>query len=238
MESSGGSNGLQAFKDRGGTETMAQSATKQLPEAAPARPATGAKLDHIIACATQVFCDKGYEGASIRDISRLSGVSLAGLYYYFDSKEELLYLIQKHCFTTLIEQGQERLQQLASSQPEPEDRLRTFIRSHVGYFLQNPEAMKVLSHESGTLTGPYAVEVADIKRAYYHLCRGLLEDLKKQRKIKGLDTRVAVMSLFGMMNWIYTWHNPEVDPKAEKLAEHMAGLFLEGVLGAAAPKAG
>jgi AcrR family transcriptional regulator len=217
---------------------MAQSATKQLSEAAPARPATGAKLDHIIACATKVFCDKGYEGASIRDISRLSGVSLAGLYYYFESKEELLYLIQKHCFTTLIEQGKDKLKQLASSQPGPEARLRTFIHNHVGYFLQNPEAMKVLSHESDTLTGPYAEEVAEIKRAYYHLCRGLLEDLKKQCKVKGLDTRVAVMSLFGMMNWVYTWHNPEVDPKAEKLAEHMTGFFLKGVLGAATQKAG
>src|SRR3972149_3897848 len=50
-------------------------------------PAVAGKLGHILACATRVFCEKGYEGASIRDIARRSRVSLAGLYYYGASKE-------------------------------------------------------------------------------------------------------------------------------------------------------
>ncbi len=196
----------------------------------------GTKLDHILACATQVFCEKGYEGASIRDLSRLSDVSLSGLYYYFESKEELLYLIQKHCFTTLIERAQERLSQITGNESQPEARLRAFIHNHVGYFLQNSEAMKVLSHESDTLTEPYAYEVAEIKRAYYHLCRGILDELKQERNLKRLDTRVAVMGLFGMMNWIYTWHNADLDPDAEQLAEHMSEMFFSGVLGAGGRK--
>lgn len=192
-----------------------------------ARPASLAKLDHILTCATRVFCEKGYEGASIRDISRLSGVSLAGLYYYFESKEELLYLIQKHCFTTLIEKLQE---ELGHCSPEPEERLRVFIRNHIDYFLNNREAMKVLSHEDEVLTGTYAEEVAAIKRKYYYLCRNLLTELKGQRKLAAVDTRVAVLSLFGMMNWIYTWHNPAVDPDAETLAENVSGIFFRGIL--------
>ena len=57
------------------------------------------RLSEILSHATEVFCKKGYEGASMRDLSRESGMSLAGLYYYFESKERLLYLIQKHTFT-------------------------------------------------------------------------------------------------------------------------------------------
>ena len=212
---------------------MAQAAPAS--HVAQSRPATGAKLGHIIACATRVFCDKGYQGASIRDISRLSGVSLAGLYYYFESKEELLYLIQRHCFTTLTERARESAARLAdpakaAAPPAPEERLRTFIHTHMSYFLQNPEAMKVLSHESETLTGDYAGEVAALKRTYYHLCRGIIDDLKRERNLKGLNTRVAVMSLFGMMNWIYTWHNAEVDPGADVVADQMYALFLGGLL--------
>jgi hypothetical protein len=44
-----------------------------------------------------------------------------------------------------------------------------------------------------------------------------------------VNPRIAVLSLFGMMNWIYTWHNPKVDPRADKLAETITGIFLEGV---------
>ena len=190
------------------------------------RPATTQKLDHILACATRVFNDKGYEGASIRDIAQRSRVSLAGLYYYVESKEELLYLIQKHAFTTLIARLEEQLESAGAS---PEARLRLFIRNHLEYFLQNREAMKVLSHEAESLKATYAAEVAELKRAYYRRARNLVEDLKQERGLKGLNTRVAVLSLFGMMNWIYTWHNPRLDPNADALAEHIAGLFLKGV---------
>jgi hypothetical protein len=41
---------------------------------------------------------------------------------------------------------------------------------------------------------------------------------------------VAVLSLFGMMNWIHTWHRPEMDPQADSLAETIAGVFLHGVM--------
>ena len=198
------------------------------------RPAAGNKLDHILSCATRIFCEKGYEGASIRDLSRRSGVSLAGLYYYFDSKEELLYLIQKHCFTTLLA----RLEgELGSAPRNPEARLRLLIRNHLGYFLQNPEAMKVLSHEADSLTPPYARQVADIKRSYYRICRSILDDLKRQRKLRRLNTRLAVMSLYGMMNWIYTWYKPRLDPDADALADHMSDLFLGGILAGASGSA-
>ncbi len=56
------------------------------------------RLGEILEHATAVFYERGYEGASMRDLSRASGMSLAGLYYYFESKERLLYLIQKHTF--------------------------------------------------------------------------------------------------------------------------------------------
>lgn len=195
---------------------------------ASARRATPAnKLDHILACATHVFYEKGYEGASIRDISRRSRVSLAGLYYYVESKEELLYLIQKHCFTTLLARQEE---ELAGSGRDPETKLRWLIRNHLRFFLQNPEAMKVLSHEADSLRQPYAREVAEIKRAYYRLCRDILDELKRRRGLKNLNTRLGVLSLFGMMNWIYTWYNSKLDPDADALADHMAKLFFEGVL--------
>ncbi|MFQ5777601.1 MAG: TetR family transcriptional regulator [Terriglobia bacterium] len=190
------------------------------------RAAPGNKLDHILVCATRVFYQKGYAGASIRDIARCSRVSLAGIYYYVESKEELLYLIQKQCFATLLA----RLEaQLDGTRRDPEAKLRLLVRNHLEYFLQNREAMKVLSHESDSLGPPYAAEVAEIKRAYYRVCRGIVEELKRARQLKRLPTRMAVLSLFGMMNWIYTWYNPRLDPNADTLAEQMAGLFLRGV---------
>src|SRR5882762_9252125 len=70
------------------------------PQVSPTRKVTrfDRRLAKILEHATAIFCEKGYEGASMRDLSRTSGMSLAGLYYYFESKEKLLYLVQKRSF--------------------------------------------------------------------------------------------------------------------------------------------
>ena len=181
------------------------------------------RLAEILVHATDVFCKKGYEGASMRDLSRASGMSLAGLYYYFESKERLLFLIQKHTFTTVVQRLKARLEGV----PDVEERIRIFILNHLEYFLNNQPAMKVLTHEDDALKNGFASDLAAIKREYYRLCVGLLEDLKKSRGLQ-VSTRTAVMSLFGMMNWIYTWHKPRIDGDAASIAREMADVFLSG----------
>jgi AcrR family transcriptional regulator len=189
------------------------------------------RLSEILAQATEVFCEKGYEGASMRDLSRSSGMSLAGLYYYFQSKERLLFLIQKHTFTTIVKHLKARLEGVT----DPEQKIRIFILNHLEYFLANQAAMKVLSHESEALKNGFASEVAAIKREYYRIATGLVEELKRNRALQA-STRIAVLSLFGMMNWIYTWHNPRVDADAGQIAREMGDIFLRGVSAGAKPR--
>jgi AcrR family transcriptional regulator len=183
------------------------------------------RLAEILAHATEVFCEKGYEGASMRDLSRASGMSLAGLYYYFESKERLLFLIQKHTFSTIVQRLKVRLEGVS----DPEQQIRIFILNHLEYFLANQAAMKVLSHEADVLKNGFATEVTAIKREYYRICVGLLDELKNARGLQ-FSTRIAVVSLFGMMNWIYTWHNPRVDADAGQIAGEMSDIFLRGVM--------
>ena len=185
------------------------------------------RLAKILEHATAIFCEKGYEGASMRDLSRSSGMSLAGLYYYFESKEKLLYLIQKHYFTTVMEQLRERLETV----DDPEERLRMFILNHLEYFLASPKAMKVLSHEDDVLAEELGKEIAALKRQYYHSCADLVDVLKREKALE-FNTRVSVMSLFGMMNWLHTWYNPRIDPDAAALADHVGDTFLRGVYSA------
>jgi AcrR family transcriptional regulator len=210
----------------GSASTAARVSVPRRHRAAPA-PATrfDKRLAQILAHATEVFCKKGYEGASMRDLSRASGMSLAGLYYYFESKERLLFLIQKHTFTTIVQRLKARLNGVS----DPEQQVRIFILNHLEYFLANQASMKVLSHEAEALKNGFASEVAAIKREYYRICVGLLDELKSDWGLQ-FSTRIAVLSLFGMMNWIYTWHNSRVDADAEQLAGEMSDIFLRGVM--------
>jgi AcrR family transcriptional regulator len=198
----------------------------------PPRPSRfDQRLSQILAHATDVFDEKGYEGASMRDLSRASGMSLAGLYYYFESKEKLLYLIQRHTFTTILERLRTRLEGVT----DPESRVRVFILNHLEYFLANQKAMKVLSHEDEVLKNGYGAEIATIKREYVRICLQLMDDLKRARDLE-FSSRTATLSLFGMMNWIYTWYKPRVDGNAEDLAREMGDIFLRGVSSGRASK--
>lgn len=183
------------------------------------------RLTEILEHATEVFDAKGYEGASMRDLSRASGMSLAGLYYYFESKEKLLYLIQRHTFTTILERLKTRLE----GETDAEKRIRIFIQNHLEYFLANQKAMKVLSHEDEVLKNGYGAEIAAIKREYVRTCVQLIDEWKRSKGANG-SGRTSALSLFGMMNWIYTWYRPR-DGGAEDLAREMGDIFLYGLGG-------
>lgn len=187
------------------------------------RPSYDEKLLGILRASAGVFAEKGYHRASVRDISAATDVSLSGLYYYFRSKEELLFLIQDHCFGTLLDRVQARLRGVES----PTDRLRLFVSNHLQFFLNNMEEMKVLSHESEVLTGEFKAQIAVKKRDYSET---LSEILKELVSLPEPELRAATFGLFGMMNWIYTWHKPGRDLSEEALIEQTLQLFLNGFL--------
>ena len=185
------------------------------------------RLGEILRQATEVFCEKGFAAASIRDISRASGTSLAGLYYYFESKDHLLFLVQREAFSTLIAGLESKLHGVG----DPEQAIRIFISNHLEHFVANRKQAQVLSHESDTLKGPYQTEIAALKRQYYRRCLALVEQLQRERRLARMNSRLAVLSLFGMMNWIYTWYNPAVDGNWKEMAHQMTSIFLKGALG-------
>ena len=185
------------------------------------------RLGEILRQATEVFCEKGFAAASIRDISRASGTSLAGLYYYFESKDHLLFLVQREAFSTLNTGLESKLQGVS----DPEQAIHIFISNHLEHFVANRKQAQVLSHESDTLRGPYQTEIAALKRQYYRRCLALVEQLQRERRLARMNSRLAVLSLFGMMNWIYTWYNPAVDGDWKEMAYQMTSLFLKGALG-------
>ncbi|HET8657045.1 MAG TPA: TetR/AcrR family transcriptional regulator [Longimicrobiaceae bacterium] len=196
------------------------------------RTAYDEKLESILRAAAVIFADKGYHQASIRDIARATRVSLSGLYYYFQSKEELLFLIQDHAFGTLLQ----NLESLLEGVEDPHRKIRLLIENHLRFFVSNMAEMKVLSHEAESLSGDFHARVYAKKRRLTKIASAILTELRPDGEI---DRRVAVFSLFGMMNWIYTWYRPDRDVAVERLAEDMTRLYLGGYLqeGSALPAA-
>jgi AcrR family transcriptional regulator len=164
----------------------------------------------------------------MRDVAKASGMSLAGMYHYVAGKEELLYLIQRRCFESVLS-GAERA---ATETLTPVARLRAFIRHHLEFFAAHMHEMKVLSHEAESLAGERAEEILRLKRRYAELLQRLIV------AAGGTNPSVSAYALFGMMNWMYTWYRPSGRLSPAALADTFAELFLHGVLGVGTGAAG
>jgi AcrR family transcriptional regulator len=191
------------------------------------------KLQKILKTSAKIFAEKGFHHTSVRDISRATRMSLAGLYYYFRTKEELLYLIQERCFATLLQ----RWDHASSSELDARARIRAFAENHLSFFLHNMHEMKVMAHEDESLTGEFEDKILVLKRRYVKVIVDLIGELQQKEGGKGVDLRVATFALFGMMNWIYTWYQPKRDLPFPRLIEQMLRIYFFGVLQAGAVEA-
>ena len=186
------------------------------------------KLEFILRTSARIFAEKGYHSTTMRDISRATNVSLAGLYYYCKSKDELLFLIQDNCFGRVLERLEERLRETAG----PVERLRLVIDNHLSFFAANMAEMKVLSHEADSLAGELRERVSATKQRYTRLVRQILAEVqaRQDEARPKIDLTVATYALFGMMNWIYNWYDPQGKLSVGELIDDVTHLYLKGFL--------
>jgi AcrR family transcriptional regulator len=184
------------------------------------------RLQHILKTAARIFAEKGFHRTSVRDIARATEMSLAGLYYYFTTKEELLYLIQERCFVTLLD----RWDEAADPAPDARARIRVFAENHLSFFWHNMHEMKVMAREDEALSGEFNEKILVLKRRYVKVLMDLIAELQEREGGQSIDLRVATFSLFGMMNWIYTWYQPKRDLSLPRLMEQMLRVYFLGIL--------
>ncbi|OGQ19398.1 MAG: hypothetical protein A3C54_06760 [Deltaproteobacteria bacterium RIFCSPHIGHO2_02_FULL_60_17] len=184
------------------------------------------KLRQILKSSAKIFAEKGFHSTSIRDIARATRMSLAGLYYYFSTKEELLFLIQEQCFLTLLQ----RWEKNAELHNDARVRIRVFVENHLGFFLHNMFEMKVMAREDESLTGEFQEKILLLKRRYVKVLMDLIEEMQSLEGGRGINLRAATFSLFGMMNWIYTWYHPKRDLPLSELIEQMLRIYFFGIL--------
>jgi AcrR family transcriptional regulator len=184
------------------------------------------RLESVLAAAARVMARDGYGRSTIRKVSREAKLSLAGLYHYFESKEELLFLIQYHTFDEILRRLTERLESVS----DPEERLRVMVTNHLEHFLSRMNELKVCASEMETLTGDYYEQVRALRQRYLKTTLKIVESIGKEAGDSKVKPRLATLYLFGMLNWIYMWYPASEGMSAETLADQVLILFLDGYL--------
>ncbi|UCD64873.1 MAG: TetR family transcriptional regulator [Candidatus Zixiibacteriota bacterium] len=180
------------------------------------------RLSSILRAASKVIAKDGYDGASVRDVAAKGKIGLSGIYYYFKSKDEMLFAIQHHAFSTLVRQLKERLQDTAS----PEERLKAVIDNHFQFFVNNMDEFRVCVHEMESLSGKYYKSVLKTRQEYFSLVRKVVGEVYGRSPS---ETDLATLFLFGSLNWVYMWFDPEKNADIDELSDQWLRVFLNGI---------
>lgn len=182
----------------------------------------------ILEAAAGLLAERGYHGMSMRELAGATGMSLANLYNYFGSKDDLSYALQTRAFDTLLASAREA----TSSAGEPTARLHAFILSHVRYVATHRDVMHVLVEEAGELPPPRRREVRELKERYFRLGRDLVEAAAAGHAAHpdAIEIERATFSIFGMLNWVYAWYEPSRHGDAAEVARTIHRIALSGLV--------
>jgi len=195
------------------------------------RTRTEDKLEKLLTVAAALMAKQGYDQTTIRDVGRETGFSLAGMYYYFKGKEDLLAQIQKRTFASLLCE-QERVVNDGGS---PEEQFRHLVRNHLSFFTRHMNELKVCTFELESVKGEPYDEIERIRRSYFKLTADAVGGLVGQTgKKTDRERRIRHITLFvfGMLNWVFMWFEDDRDNPVDHLADDMVDLVLTGVSGA------
>jgi len=184
------------------------------------------KLESVLTAGARVISREGYGQATIRQVAGEAGMSLAGLYHYFSSKEELLFLIQFHTFGAIVERLERKLDRVE----DPQERLRVLVLNHLAHFLSRMDDLKVCARELESLSGEYYERVRALRQRYHRITLEIVESIAERAGGAGIRPQVATLCLFGMLNWIYMWYPAQTGLAGEALADQLVALFLGGYL--------
>ncbi len=183
------------------------------------------RLEKICDKALELFIEEGYDQTPLSRIASELGLTKAGLYHYFSSKEELLFHIHdrhmKKVFIPILER--------ARSVPDPGERIRFFVRSYTLEAMTRDLAPRVLVHETRKLASRHREKIEAVWRQGFDLIREALSELEAAGRIKPLNKTFATFAALGMCSWTFYWFDYARRDSAGELADTYVEIFLRGL---------
>jgi AcrR family transcriptional regulator len=200
---------------------------------APAQNQVQARRARMCRTAAQLFRDRGYDATSVSDVARALGMTKAGLYHHFESKEALLFEIMMYG----LERVRDEVIVPVRAVRDPEERLRQVIVRHARIATRGHGAIAHLGDEIRALPASSRRQVERRMRVYFDLIRDTLIELKAAGRLREVDPTVAAFSLLGMILWLPRWFRVGGRLDQGAVANDIASFALGGLLASRRPAA-
>jgi AcrR family transcriptional regulator len=183
--------------------------------------------DQVRAAALRLFKEKGYHATSMRDIANAVGMNKGSLYSYIRSKEDLLIPVFDRAQGVLLAE----IEQITADQLlTPTDRLRRAIHAHVAAVANNLDVLTVYLSEWRQLATESLATNRTQRERYAALFRRILEDGIASGEFRPMDTRIAMLGMIGMCNYLFRWYRPDGRLSPDQVADELIEMLMRGVL--------
>ncbi len=175
--------------------------------------------------AAKVFNEKGFLETTIAEIAATARISKGGIFHYFPTKSEILYHILSEYMDVVLEGLEKDLKNIEGGS----SRIRFIISHHIDLYDKNTAEAKLLLHEAQNLPSKKFKIIAEKEKQYFQIVVNTLSDFLNGSPSKEKLTGIT-FTLFGMLNWIYSWYSPRGLLTPKELSEIIYAIFTKGVV--------
>jgi AcrR family transcriptional regulator len=180
----------------------------------------------VIRKAAELFKDKGYAAASMRDLAQLLGIEAASLYSHIKSKEEIL---RSLCFDMATE-FRKSLEEVEKQNLPASEKLRKGIVGHIQVMAKDLTASAVFMNEHRHLSQPFLRDFLLLRINYINRFKNIIEQGIASGEFKNtIDKKLAVMTLFSSLNWMPMWYDPAGLIEPTELGAQLSDMLVNGL---------
>jgi TetR/AcrR family transcriptional regulator, cholesterol catabolism regulator len=180
----------------------------------------------ILEAAAQVFRQKGFHGASMKDIAEAVNLQKASLYHHVSSKQEILLALLDRALELLLE----RISVISNQSIPADKKLQQMIRAYLQILAENTDLSAVLLFEHRSLERKQHARHVPNRDKFEALWRDVLVEGVASKLFKCDDPALTARAILGILNWTITWYRPDGDLTINQIADQYSNLLLSGLL--------
>ena len=179
----------------------------------------------LMMAAADAFAELGFHATTTRDIASRAGLSSAGVYVHFSSKEELLFQVSRRGHLT----ARDLLRNAADTAATPSDALRAIIGGFARWHAEHHQLGRIVQFEFRHLSPEHREDVRELRRAIDQVVAQVLEDGVESGEFEVDDIRGTALALLSMAIDVARWYTPGIRRTPEEIEQSYADLALRAV---------
>lgn len=183
------------------------------------------RYEELIDTSARIFAAHGYKDTTIQDIAREMKMTSAAIYYYIESKDDILYEIWRRAGQKL----QSSIDEIAKKKLSPEEKIRSFFRSHLNLIMQDKPIFEVLILQRSRLPMVGRDALEEDERKYLETLADIIQSVPAGR-LRFKEPKILALGALAMLNGVIRWYSQADRLSLDDVADLYFETFMHGLL--------